>query len=322
MKNRKAFTLVELLVVIAIIGILIGMLLPAVQQVREAARRVKCANNIKQLGLALHNHHSAKGHLPAGTAYLDLSANSFLGFGYNRQAWGVDILPFIEQQSVFDRYDPKLVGVGYSNWYNTANSNSPDAPAAAQVASLLCPTDGQSEYPRKIGNNWYALCNYLAFIGDRPYQHGLPSSHPNLNAPASKPAAFGTGVWRRFEDIRDGTSNTLMLGEYLTGTNETNEPRGWYWSDEPANSVIQTGDTPNTSVPDLIFPGWCKNHPDKNLPCQQDTDEMAASRSYHPGGVNVVLVDGSVHFVTDNIALSTWQALGSISDGELFERPF
>jgi prepilin-type N-terminal cleavage/methylation domain-containing protein len=324
--STRAFTLVELLVVIAIIGILVAMLLPAVQAAREAARRMQCTNNLKQLGLGLHNYHDSNGAFPAGVSYLDVEKvphpSSSTGHGWNRQSWGVAVYPFIEEQAAYDLYDPTLPGVAHTNWCDTANSATRNSAAAIPISTLRCPTDPQQINPRENACGWYCVSNYLAVTGDRGYMHGLPSTHPNFVGPARLPAAFGIGVWRRIGDFRDGTSKTLLLAEYLSGTNEPNEQRGWLWQDEPSCSTIQTANTPNSTVPDRLYTNWCVDLPQQNLPCVEDTNELAAARSQHTGGVNVVLGDGSARFVTDDVALSTWQALGTIQEGDAIGEGF
>jgi prepilin-type processing-associated H-X9-DG protein len=163
----------------------------------------------------------------------------------------------------------------------------------------------------------------MAFLGDKPYRYALPSSssvYPG-GLPARK-AAFGIGVWRRFDDFRDGTANTLMLGEHLTGLlrpdNSNDDQRGWIWQDEAGCSHIMTYRTPNTPEPDYL--DWCYDDASANLPCYDNaaltpTDEVAAARSRHPGGVNVLMGDGSTHWAGNNIDLLVWRALGSI-DGQ------
>ena len=327
-KWPHGFTLVELLVVITIIGILIALLLPAVQAAREAARRMQCSSNLKQLGLAMHNYHATNGALPAGTAYLKLTDPSTQGHGWNRQTWAVAIYPFIEQQALFDRYNPNLGGASssYANWAGTANSAPPNGPACQPISLLLCPSDGMAGSSRTHGGGTQTLClsNYMGFMGDQPYQSGLPASHPNFVAPTAKPAAFGIGVWRRFAEFHDGLSNSLMLGEYLTGVSRpasaNDEQRGEVWGDEPGCSQIMTINTPNSSAEDAL--DWCWPDPSANLPCHHAGNEAAAARSRHPGGVNVVMADGAVQFVTDGIALTVWQALGTIDGGETFTNPF
>ncbi|MBN2292515.1 MAG: DUF1559 domain-containing protein [Pirellulales bacterium] len=321
-RNRDGFTLVELLVVIAIIGILIALLLPAVQAAREAARRLQCSSNLKQLGLALHNYHAANNCLPAGVSLFDPVHADYGGHGWSRQAWGVTIYPYIEQQDLYDKYDPNLVGSSGTNWYRNANANGKGAPASQVISMLLCPSDGVGGKTKTFPGGLYCLSNYMAFLGDLPYRHALPSSCPAFTAPSAKKAAFGVEVWRKFDEFSDGTSHSLMLGEYLTGLpSPVIDQRGWFWQDEAGCSHIMTYRTPNTPEPDLLYPGYCPNEPSMNLPCSEpdDYNEVASARSRHPGGVNVVLADGSTQFITDNISLTVWRAMGTIDEGEVLQ---
>jgi prepilin-type processing-associated H-X9-DG protein len=165
--------------------------------------------------------------------------------------------------------------------------------------------------------------NYLAFFGDRNYGAGLPQA-----VPANRRAAFGINFSANLVEIANGngTSRTMLFGEYLTGLPQREAPddlRGVHWIDVPGMSQLYTHAAPNSAIPDLFNPSarFCPpsyNRPDLNLPCGGGSvSEMtAASRSRHPGGVNVLKADGSVHFVTQNIDLATWQAMGSISGGE------
>jgi|SoiMethySBSTD1v2_1073268.scaffolds.fasta_scaffold39484_4 prepilin-type processing-associated H-X9-DG protein len=189
----------------------------------------------------------------------------------------------------------------------------------------MCPSDGlggdTSTYidPNgKLLGTWNHS-NYLAFFGDQNY--GATFFH------TARPAAFGINYGARIADIANGTSQTMIFGEYLTGLPHAaapNDLRGVHWIDIPGLSQIYTHAAPNTALPDLFTPSarFCPssyNRPDLNLPCAgASLNEMtAASRSRHPGGVNILKADGSVHFVSQNINLATWQAMGSISGGEI-----
>jgi prepilin-type N-terminal cleavage/methylation domain-containing protein len=325
-KQGRAFTLVELLVVIAIIGILIALLLPAVQAAREAARRQQCASNLRQLGLALHTYHASNRSLPAGAACFDIMHSDTSGHGWNRQAWTVTVYPFLEHDDLFDKYDPNLKGSSGTNWWGTWNTSGPGAPGSEPIATLLCPSDGVGGATRTYSGGVFCLSNYKAFIGDRPYMYALPTNHPNFPGSPSlqaKKAAFGIGVYRRFDDFTDGTSSSLMLGEYLTGLKRDPNPgdketRGMAWQDEPGGSLVQTMMTPNSPEPDYLWPGYCISEPSRNLPCIEDYNEMVGARSRHPGGVMVVRGDGSTSFVSNDVSLATWRAMGSIDSGDVY----
>ena len=326
---QRGFTLVELLVVIAIIGILIGLLLPAVQAARESARRTNCTNNMKQLGLGLHMYISTHDRLPAGATNFTINkpgSNDAEGHGWNRQAWGVTIYPYIEQQTLYQRYDPNANGRSATNWCQSPNAVGPGAPASVSISALLCPSDGMGGLTKTFGScGTYAMSNYMAYIGDFAWYNVITNpSHPNYTgANVSKKTAFWLdAVGVRPAEITDGLSNTLFLGEYLTGlTLEDAFPipdqRGWFWQDEPTCSSVQTRLTPNSSAPDLIYRGYCAPRADQNLPCVDNNNESAAARSRHPGGVNVTLGDGSVRFLNDFINIATYRAMGTISNGDI-----
>ena len=301
--------------VITIIGILIALLLPAVQSAREAARRAQCQNNLKQLDLALHNFAAFNGSFPQGCIN-DLATASQYCPGRNRQSWAISLYPHLEQQNVFERFDPTLEGRSNTCWCETANSLGPDAPTAAVVPGFLCPSDGMGGKTRTGSCGTHCLSNYLAFFGDIAYYHGLTAEFPGYQEPPNKPAAFGVNYGATFADFRDGTSNTMVFGEYLTGIRDPYEARGFIWGDEPGGSQLYTQYTPNSSSPDVLWPGYCFNRPEFNLPCTDGYNETATARSMHPGGVNVALGDGSVRFISKNINLATWRALGTIRGGE------
>lgn len=340
--------MVELLVVIAIIGILIALLLPAVQAAREAARKASCTNNMKQLGLGLMNYESANGGLPMGLLYWNMHPNSSgqyvdtVGHGYPRMTWGPVLLPYIEHSDIWNLYKPSPPpGLDSASWGCTVNDLSPDGAVAKSFSTLLCPSDGMAGPMRKYsgctqGPDYYGMCNYMAFMGNLSFFHMLPPNHQTRKAceaaypppyPAL-PAAFAVGKSVRFRDMTDGTSNTLMLGEYLTGLPEEislYDQRGQFWNDDAASSWVFTFTTPNSSVLDQIWytsgmtPLSVLSRPELNLPyanpVYQANNEFNAARSRHVGGVFVCLGDGSVRFVSDTVSLATWQALGGINDG-------
>jgi prepilin-type N-terminal cleavage/methylation domain-containing protein/prepilin-type processing-associated H-X9-DG protein len=322
-RATRAFTLIELLVVIAIIAVLIGLLIPAVLKVREAANRVACQNNLKQLGLALHGYHDQYEKFPLGSVNehaIPLAGPRLTPVHF--------LYPYLEQVPAFERFNPNAEGTadvfgGFVPWCGSPNSQGPDPATAIVVPTLLCPSDGMggktSEYWTNLGTliaTWNN-CNYLGFYGDKNYG-GLISGNPE-----NKPAFFRFNKPVRISDIVDGTSNTLAMGEYLTGVSQVDyadDFRGVHWIDLPGFSQLYTSSTPNSSAPDLICPElFCYSQPLLNLPCAGSAlfDMTAASRSRHPGGVNVVLADGSVHFVTDTISLDAWIASGSIDGGEV-----
>lgn len=368
---RRGFTLVELLVVIAIIGILIALLLPAVQAAREAARRMTCSNNLKQFGLAIHNYAAANGGvLPSGSTCYDLTSNSPYslknvagGHCYPRQNWIVPLYPFLEQNTLYSRYNANLSGPGNTNWCSTANALGPGAPASTPFPALLCPSDGMGGLTKQFvtaPGNWctavsgvnpvYAVGNYMAFTGNYPYYYQVPpiARTVYLSAPASPGGPlffrgpFMTAYWIRLSEITDGLSNTMFLGESLTGlpTDEyAADERGWIWQDEPTSSTIDTFNTPNSSVGDLMYPKSCPSNVNNstagardpndlvalNLPCTNLTssptgptgvaNESCAARSRHIQGVNVVMGDGAVRFIPSNIPSAVWQAMGGINEG-------
>jgi prepilin-type N-terminal cleavage/methylation domain-containing protein/prepilin-type processing-associated H-X9-DG protein len=310
---RSAFTLVELLVVIAIIGVLVALLLPAVQAAREASRRAKCANNSRQIGLALHQYHDTVKVLPLGVLQNNLNAE----FSYPRLTWAIHIYPYIEQKAIYDRFSFTL-GSNDTMYLNNANSSGPNSITATVIPALICPTDssGSRTYDHPgIRPHITAKGNYATFFGN------INKGAARTLAPEHLPAAFGYRPVR-LANITDGTSNSMALGEQLRGNMNAEESmRGSYWYDFPGGAWIFTFVGPNSPVPDNLRISSCPtgaNRPEINLPCVpvNGATEWVASRSRHPGGVQVTMCDGSVHFVSQTVGLTVWRALGSIESGD------
>ena len=317
--KRHGFTLVELLVVITIIGILISLLLPAVQAAREAARRTQCGNNVKQICLALLNYDSAVACFPPGALNTNSTSSDYTT--YPRTTWPIHLFPFMEQQNLYGRIDFSLpAGVGGALWTNSAMCQGAGAPTAVVIPGMLCPSDGVGgtvHHHEGVPGD-FARGNYAGFFGNLDYGSAFPPT-----ATGHKAAAFSVNRVVRIADIRDGTSNTMAIGETLTGTNSSEDYRGVFWYDHAGCSQIYTKFTPNASSSDVFLSMWCTsttNQPDQNLPCtagaSNDSTDTAASRSRHPGGVHVGLCDGSVHFVSNSVELTIWQSLGSIAGNE------
>jgi prepilin-type N-terminal cleavage/methylation domain-containing protein/prepilin-type processing-associated H-X9-DG protein len=318
--QRRGFTLIELLVVIAIIGVLIGLLLPAVQKVREAANRMKCGNNLKQLGLALHNYHSAFDSFPPGTYCQPqgwVSATPNLEWVYFIHY----LLPFFEQQAY---YNDLSGGAGAGNWtQNTPWSANPGnwTQLSMPIQILLCPSDPGPPTSLHAGIP-LARTNYLGFFS------GLQDSDNWSQAfPSNQRAFFTMGNTHTLSvaGIIDGTSNTLAVGEYVRGLDDY-DSRGWFYSNRACNQLMYATGTPNTSTPDNLidFQGYCSgNYNAPGQPCVVDDgngyggDNFVSSRSHHTGGVNALFADGHVQFIANSVPLSTWQAIAWVSDGNV-----
>ncbi|MEX0867216.1 MAG: DUF1559 domain-containing protein [Pirellulales bacterium] len=311
MKRRNGFTLVELLVVIAIIGILIALLLPAVQSAREAARRLQCSNNLKQFGLALHNYHFSHGSFPPGAIGRDVT-NVETPSGKPRTGFCVFLLPYMEQGNVFAAYDfslhfshqdPELVG-RYLPFYHCPSDQS-----IRQDVS----DDNFQAYKGNYGINWGTntfLDQDIDQTGDQPRR-----------------APFWVEYSVSTAGIRDGTSNTLAMMEMLQAPAQDAsaevDRRGRLWNDVSGCYQITTKLTPNSSAPDRAR---CVDRPQMNLPCTNVgagnfASQYLASRSRHPGGVSTLLFDGSVHFMTDSIHIDLWRGFSTPAGGEVVTLP-
>ncbi|MDR2172264.1 MAG: DUF1559 domain-containing protein [Planctomycetaceae bacterium] len=321
------FTLVELLVVIAIIGILIAILLPAVQAAREASRRMSCSNKLRQYSLAMHNHADAKkGLLPICAARNNTPSS--MGT-LPRSTWIVYLWPYIEQQALASQYV-----------YTTPFHNAPNNGLIASTLSLYyCPSETRQRSVINFGAPpLRARMNYVVSIGHgtkyrssnrigEPYRQvfiNIPS-HP-FNGAMWRGAMFTFNVEISLSDIKDGLSNTMCMSEaFLSLRDEDLSWRGDVFNDEGLPCYSTYFGTPNTSVTDYmrqinagggktwnpndICCATCKPAPCFNGGDVQDDNQ--AARSYHPGGVNVSMGDAAVNFTNNNISWKVWSEMGS-----------
>lgn len=313
-RYRLGFTLVELLVVIAIIGILVGLLLPAVQAAREAARRMQCQNNLKQLGLSVLNYESANNRFPGAIG----------PYGCCWGTWQVGVLPFMEQNNLFSGY----VGYGGADpgpRYSHLN-NRPVV--RTRIPTLTCPSDEANAPILTITSHNYAVnagntsffqttLNGIPFLG-APFRMYTGSTNDDGPVNASQ-AATWTRVYGRpvkIGEITDGMSNTMMASEVLQG--RRNDLRGFTWWGNAAAFV--TFLPPNSTLPDVITGGNCVSLTAPRMPCTTTSTatrpRMMGARSLHTGGVNASRCDGSVSFISNNIDFVTWNALGTAQGAE------
>jgi prepilin-type N-terminal cleavage/methylation domain-containing protein/prepilin-type processing-associated H-X9-DG protein len=328
-RRRNAFTLIELLVVIAIIAVLIALLLPAVQAAREAARRIQCVNNMKQLGLALHNYHDIHNAIVAGRIYsLKQCPSGNVLSGCQDTPWFCLMLPQYEQTPLYNAFNFTVGSSGPGNVGLAINSTI----TATKIGLFQCPSDRDNLFvfpPLPMETKG----NYAINWGNTQYDQGLVT--PNFPAGTTRPMPFPLNKSVSFASVTDGLSQTVFMAEILQGTQ--NDIRGLVWSSIAGAGTFMTRFTPNQfndfyqqPVPtlkptagvanaDILPNGFCVPEPVLGLPCLNVSTfafAFAGARSRHAGGVNTLFGDGSVHFIKNSIDPATWIALGSISSSE------
>jgi prepilin-type N-terminal cleavage/methylation domain-containing protein/prepilin-type processing-associated H-X9-DG protein len=351
--GRRAFTLIELLVVIAIIAILIGLLLPAVQKVREAAARIQCTNNLKQFGLALHNYHDANNKLPPASQipwWLNVQdQDDFMDFtmpfGPN---WAVLILPYIEQDNLYKQANPNSYpGVPIAQGVVPVNANQTwRSVVATELKTFKCPSDGSNtqHYTDSVVSpgNW-ARGNYGVTAGWEDYDH-VANGGTKTTKQAGVMKGFvsspmmSANYGARFAEVTDGLSNTIMVGELRAGKSPL-DPRGVWALGFPSSSIVNAGrdasnPTPNNNLGDSGKDGdeiqtcskfWTLTIGSLDgMGCIKKGNLMTSgqSRSRHTGGVNACLGDGSVRFIKNSIDEQTWCFLIGKGDGQVIVGDF
>jgi prepilin-type N-terminal cleavage/methylation domain-containing protein/prepilin-type processing-associated H-X9-DG protein len=305
---RQAFTLVELLVVIAVIGILIAMLMPAIQSVREAARRIKCANNVKQQSLAMHNYESYRESLPSGFTFPEGAL------------WSAYILPFVEQDALFKRLN--LQGP----WHGRNGSTSNTFVMKQTIELYRCPSANLDlvQYD-PFANADRSPCSYLAVAsglngresGERPWcGMGQEAGYPESDG------VFFFNSQTSLHEIFDGTSNTLLLGEslpdqFLFGTDYSGNSQKvdhWHTGSEEVGGYPQAGQN-SAEVSECLGSTACPINAILDESSSINDKELSFG-SLHPNGVNMAFADGHTSFIAADVDAAVWSALGTREGGE------
>ncbi len=350
-RRKSGFTLVELLVVIAIIGILVALLLPAVQAAREAARRMQCGNNLKQIGLSLHNYHDVYKNFPS----LRLRNARCPGPNSTQQAWNSTniswhgrILPFIEQQPLYDQIDMGgSHGCASPIWWNTAGPMR-DVVQRAVLPAYRCPSDpgvggliwtdpGGTKRTGGRPNQNYGHNNYVGSIGHNTDVETRVINSRGIFTEMRHRSATDRGESVGLQHVLDGTANTLMVSECLIGFPHRQQNSSFQGSPDAVtaqNNGCSNGG-PSTGTTRQRGNSWFRGYfpagntftslmtPNSRLyDCGSNTGAaMFAARSLHPGGVQSAMAGGSTHFFAETIDWNTWKFLGGRADGETVSVP-
>lgn len=328
-RRRTAFTLIELLVVIAIIAVLIALLLPAVQQAREAARRSQCKNNMKQMGLALHNYHDGFKVFPPGATSCIPCNGLYVGDGRTGHAMYADILPYLDQANIYNRLNWLLPGYA---WYFSSVDPAHEAATMTILPVYICPSSTTKsfwEYRPDVAGDFFnqALTHYVGIAGSSRLE-AMPCGS------TSQGGTFMKNLSKGVRDMLDGTSNCMMVGEYsgrakgVAGGKQTAaaalnrvNPVPWYGFYEcppnpnpvscPSNPPCATwhGYKTITFAPNLYW--WSDGSAISTNINQQSL------KSEHSGGIHVLMGDGAVRFLSENINLNTYYNLADISDAQI-----
>jgi prepilin-type N-terminal cleavage/methylation domain-containing protein/prepilin-type processing-associated H-X9-DG protein len=308
------FTLVELLVVIAIIGILIALLLPAVQAAREAARRMQCTNHLKQYGLAMHNYADVNSSLLPYGWTRDTVATHPAGVVRTRHTWVPRIWPFIEQPALLSEYNFNV------HCYQLPNSRQaatqPLGPANVKLSIYYCPCDRPGAKWRDVFD--LARGNYCVNFGyDRWCDNTKPQPHRFNSDAVWGGAPFAPNTNMSLEQITDGLSNTMFLSEQIQSARDSDSDLRGYMQNDQLGSQYMTLTGPNSTTPDELTSGNYQNR--REAPAITNSSifrNFVTARSRHSGGVNACYGDGSVKFINNTISLDVWKAIGSTFGGE------
>jgi len=332
--KRKGFTLVELLVVIAIIGVMVGLLLPAVQAAREAARRMQCSNNMKQLGLAVHNYADSFRRLPASSrGYGGCVGNAVNGQIKNANGL-VALLPYIELQNLYDQFNhreaysinPGAPQRATGTVVGDPATNGNAALASTIVETFLCPSDNSPAVGRLAGIHYGPAPGFVGaatnydFIVSAGSEFGTCNSYATLN-PLTK-RMFGGDVNTRMAEVIDGLSNTFMVGEttkfHVNGAAFAWAYRGWVMTGiDPHHSAVNGGI--NVWHQPWIHPTW-QSPPFVPVRGRARSWWVPAA-SLHPGGCHFVMGDASVQFVSQSIEMAILERLSAMGDGQVVALP-